>query len=92
MATIGTKEKKTIIDDNKKHETDTGSSNVQIALLSERINHLVEHLKVHKKDHHCRRGLLCLVGQRSRLLTYLKRTDFEAYKKLTEKLELKTKA
>jgi len=62
------------------HETDTGSPEVQIALLTERIVHLTEHLKVHKKDHHSRRGLLMLVGRRRRMLDYVKRIDVERYR------------
>jgi len=62
------------------HETDTGSPEVQIALLTERIAHLTEHLKVHKKDHHSRRGLLMLVGRRRRMLDYVKRIDVERYR------------
>ncbi len=62
------------------HETDTGSPEVQIALLTERISHLTEHLKVHKKDHHSRRGLLMLVGRRRRMLDYVKSIDIERYR------------
>ncbi len=65
------------IAEHRLHETDTGSPEVQIAILSERINHLTEHLKVHKKDHHTRRGLLILVGRRRRLLDYLRRNDVD---------------
>ncbi len=68
---------------------DTGSPEVQIALLSERINELTEHLKEHKKDHHSRRGLLKMVGQRRGLLAYLKDTDIESYRKLIERLGLR---
>ena len=71
------------------HETDTGSTEVQVALLSERIAHLTEHLKMHKKDHHSRRGLLMLVGRRRRLLDYLRRTDVERYRALIAKLGLR---
>jgi len=71
------------------HETDTGSPEVQVALLTERINHLTEHLKVHKKDHHSRRGLLMLVGQRRRLLDYLRHNDVERYRALIAKLGLR---
>ena len=70
-------------------ETDTGSPEVQIALLTERINHLNEHLKVNKKDHHSRRGLLMMVGQRRRLMTYLKDQDIERYRALVAKLGLR---
>ena len=72
-----------------RHEGDTGSPEVQIALLTARINHLNEHLKVHKKDHHSRRGLLLMVGQRRGLLDYLKSTDIEAYRALIAKLGLR---
>ena len=72
-----------------KHASDSGSADVQIALLTERINHLTEHLKVHKKDHHSRRGLLMLVGRRRRLLDYLKRNDVERYRALIAKLGLR---
>ena len=71
------------------HETDTGSPEVQIAMLTERINHLNEHLKVHKKDHHSRRGLLKLVGQRRGLLNYLTRIDIERYRAIVAKLNLR---
>ncbi len=64
------------------HETDTGSPEVQIALLTERITHLTEHLKVHKKDHHSRRGLLMLVGRRRRMLDYVKSIDVERYRRI----------
>jgi len=74
--------KKEIVEDFRKHETDTGSPEVQIALLTERIKGLTEHFQTHKKDHHSRRGLLQLVGQRRRLLDYLKRSDFERYKSI----------
>lgn len=78
-----------IIDEYRTHETDTGSSDVQVALLTERINELTEHFKVHKKDHHGRRGLLKLVGRRRRLLDYLKRTDLERYRALIAQLGLR---
>lgn len=71
------------------HEGDTGSPEVQVALLTERINHLNEHLKLNKKDHHSRRGLLLMVGQRRGLLEYLKKTDIERYRTLIEKLGLR---
>ena len=71
------------------HEKDTGSSRVQIALLTERINQLIEHFKVHKKDHHSRQGLLRLVGQRRRLLEYLKMTEPAAYQNVIEELNLR---
>ena len=72
----------------KVHETDTGSPEVQVALLTERI-HLTSHVKVHKKDHHTRRGLLMLVGQRRRLLNYLMKSDISRYRKLIESLGLR---
>lgn len=81
--------KQEIIENYKTHENDTGSPEVQIALLSERISHLTEHFKVHAKDHHSRRGLLKLVGQRRRLLTYLKDKDLERYRELIKKLGLR---
>ena len=71
------------------HEGDTGSPEVQIALLTERINHLNEHLKLNKKDHHSRRGLLLMVGQRRGLLDYLKKTDIERYRTLIAQLNLR---
>ncbi|HET6611245.1 MAG TPA: 30S ribosomal protein S15 [Kofleriaceae bacterium] len=71
------------------HETDTGSPEVQVALLTERIAHLTEHLKVHAKDHHSRRGLLSMVGNRRSLLDYLKRIDFDRYKALIQTLGLR---
>ena len=72
-----------------RHEGDTGSPEVQIALLTQRINHLNEHLKLNKKDHHSRRGLLLMVGQRRGLLDYLKSTDIEGYRSLIAKLGLR---
>ena len=84
------KELKTnIIESNKLHEKDTGSPEVQIALLTERINSLTEHLKVHKKDFHSRRGLLQMVGKRRKLLDYLKENDVVAYRNLIEKLNIR---
>jgi small subunit ribosomal protein S15 len=71
------------------HETDTGSPEVQVALISERINQLTDHFKTHKKDHHSRRGLLKLVGQRRRLLDYLKKKDTTRYKKLIDGLGIR---
>lgn len=81
--------KKALIEGNKRHPTDTGSPEVQIAILSERINYLTEHFKTHIKDHHSRRGLLKLVGQRRHLLDYLKRTDVERYRSLIQKLGIR---
>jgi small subunit ribosomal protein S15 len=72
-----------------KHPTDTGSPEVQIALLTDRINHLTEHLKNHKKDHHSRRGLLMLVGKRRRFLDYLKEIDIERYRAIIAELGLR---
>ena len=89
--TIGSKSKKEIIENSQVHETDTGSSEVQIAVLTERINHLVEHLKIHKKDHHTRRGLLILVGKRKKIMKYLQRKDKESFETLAKKLNLKVK-
>lgn len=73
------------ITDNRLHETDTGSPEVQIAILTERINHLNDHLKMHKGDHHTRRGLLQMVGRRRRLLDYVRNTDVERYRGLLVK-------
>ncbi len=81
--------KKTIIDRHKIHEEDTGSPEVQIALLTDRINHLTEHLKVHKKDHHSRRGLLRMVGRRRALLSYLLKEDAERYRAIISSLGLR---
>jgi len=81
--------KKEIIADHATNEGDTGSPEVQVALLTRRINDLTEHLKVHKHDHHSRRGLLLLVGRRRRLLQYLARTDIERYRALIGKLGLR---
>ena len=78
-----------IIAEHRLHDTDTGSPEVQIALLTERINHLTEHLKVHKKDHHSRRGLLMLVGRRRRLLDYVARTTSSATGQIIAKLGLR---
>ena len=82
-------EKKDIITAYGRHEGDTGSPEVQIALLTERINHLNEHLKLNKHDHHSRRGLLLMVGRRRGLLDYLRKTDIEAYRSLIAKLGLR---
>ena len=81
--------KREIIDRFKVHENDTGSPEVQIALLSNRITYLTDHFKVHKKDHHSRRGLLKLVGQRRRLLNYLKKTDKNRYQNIIKELGLR---
>jgi small subunit ribosomal protein S15 len=85
-----TKEAKSeVIDRFAKHEGDTGSPEVQIALLTARINELTEHLREHKKDHHSRRGLLMLVGQRRRLLNYLRRHELGRYRELVQELGLR---
>ena len=90
VITIITKAEKTaVIEANKTHEGDTGSPEVQIAVLTYRINDLNEHLKVHKKDHHSRRGLLKMVGQRRNLLAYLKEKDLERYRTLIARLGLR---
>jgi small subunit ribosomal protein S15 len=78
-----------IIQDFRRHEQDSGSPEVQVAVLSERISHLTEHLKTHRKDHHTRRGLLKLVGQRRRLLAYLRANEFSRYMALIERLGLR---
>lgn len=78
-----------IINKFKLHEGDTGSPEVQIAILTERINHLNEHLKIHKKDHHSRRGLLKMVGQRRGLLNYLQDNNIERYRTIVDKLNLR---
>ena len=78
-----------VITEYRQHETDTGSPEVQIALISQRITYLSDHFKVHEKDHHSRRGLLKLVGQRRRLLDYLKRSDVERYRKVVSSLTLR---
>ena len=82
-------DKSTTITDYRLHDADTGSPEVQVALLTERINHLTEHLKTHKKDHHSRRGLLMLVGRRRRLLDYVKENDVERYRQLIARLGLR---
>ena len=84
-----TVKKKEIIEKFKTHDTDTGSSEVQIALLSERITYLTDHFQTHKKDHHSRRGLLKLVGQRRSLLNYLKRKDINKYRSLIKDLGIR---
>ena len=81
--------KSNVITDSAVHEGDTGSPEVQIALLSARILQLTEHLKIHKKDHHSRRGLLMLVGQRRRLLNYLTKVDIERYRSVVQRLGLR---
>jgi small subunit ribosomal protein S15 len=86
---LDTATKKKIITEHGSAETDTGSPEVQVAMLSRRISDLTEHLKEHKHDHHSRRGLLLLVGRRRRLLNYLARTDINRYRALIEKLGLR---
>lgn len=81
--------KKEIIDRFRLHEKDTGSPEVQVAILSNRINYLTDHFKTHKKDHHSRRGLLKLVGQRRRLLNYLKKTELSRYQTIIKELGLR---
>ncbi len=83
------KDTKTIIEEFGTHETDTGSPEVQVALLTERITHLTEHLRSNKKDHHGRRGLLMMVGKRRRLLAYLRDQDVERYRSLIARLGLR---
>ena len=86
---ISKEKKAAIIAEYGKTPTDTGSTQVQVAILTARINELTEHLKIHKKDHHSRRGLLMMVGQRRGLLEYLKKTDIAEYRALIEKLGLR---
>ena len=82
-------QKVSVIEGNRTHESDTGSPEVQVALLSERISYLTEHFKSHPKDHHSRRGLMMMVGQRRRLLDYLKIKDLKRYRGLIEKLGIR---
>ncbi|NLJ16834.1 MAG: 30S ribosomal protein S15 [Clostridiales bacterium] len=82
-------EKQAVIAENRKHENDTGSPEVQIAILTKRINDLTEHLKVHKKDHHSRRGLFKMVGHRRNLLNYLMKKDIERYREVIAKLGIR---
>ncbi len=86
---LTTEQKRGIIDRFQLHGSDTGSTEVQVAILSERINYLTDHFKVHAKDHHSRRGLIKLVGQRRRLLNYLKSKDIDRYRALIEQLGLR---
>ena len=86
---IAQQEKHGVVEQYRLHQTDTGSPEVQIALLSQRIEHLTEHFKIHPKDHHSRRGLLKLVGQRRRLLDYLKNNDFARYQGLIGRLGIR---
>uniref|UniRef100_A0A7V6DNM7 Small ribosomal subunit protein uS15 n=1 Tax=Desulfobacca acetoxidans TaxID=60893 RepID=A0A7V6DNM7_9BACT len=87
--TLDAAQKRDIIDRFRQHESDTGSTEVQVAILSERISYLTDHFKTHAKDHHSRRGLIKLVGQRRRLLNYLKNKDIERYRTLIEQLGLR---
>lgn len=87
--TLSKDQKIDIIGDYQLHVSDTGSPEVQVAILSHRISYLTEHLKDHKHDHHSRRGLLKMVGQRRRLLDYLKRADFDRYKNLIQRLGIR---
>lgn len=82
-------EKAATIQRYRTHDTDTGSTRIQVAVLTERINYLTDHFRVHRKDHHSRQGLLKMVGQRRRLLSYLKRTDVEGYRSLIDTLGLR---
>ncbi len=82
-------EKTAVIEDNRTHENDTGSPEVQVAILTKRINDLTEHLKEHKNDHHSRRGLLKMVGHRRNLLNYLKKKDIERYRTIIAKLGIR---
>jgi small subunit ribosomal protein S15 len=82
-------EKTATIEKYRAHDADTGSTRVQVAVLTDRINYLTEHFRTHRKDHHGRRGLLKMVGQRRRLLDYLKRTDVESYRQLIQELGLR---
>jgi len=86
---LTTKDKKELIDRFKLHQDDTGSPEVQVGLLTHRISYLTDHLKVHKKDHHSRRGLLILVGRRRRLLNYVKNKDVKRYRSIIETLGLR---
>jgi small subunit ribosomal protein S15 len=86
---LAKEEKKELIHQFGGHDNDTGSAEVQVALLSNRITYLTEHFKIHKKDHHSRRGLIRLVSQRRKMLDYLKRTDFEGYQQIIAKLGIR---
>lgn len=87
--TLNTEQKNNIVKTFATHEGDTGSPEVQVALITKRIDYLAEHFRTHKKDHHSRRGLLHLVSQRRSLLNYLKKKDIERYRKLVQSLELR---
>ena len=86
---LSTQTKRTVVDEHRTHERDTGSPEVQVALLTERINGLSDHFKTHKKDHHSRRGLLKIVSQRRRLLDYLRRKNPTRYQALIQRLGLR---
>jgi len=86
---IAAEAKKRVIDSHRRHEKDTGSPEVQVALLTERINELSDHFKAHEKDHHSRRGLLRIVSQRRQLLDYLRRSDSARYQELIQRLGLR---
>jgi small subunit ribosomal protein S15 len=89
MSAIAAERKSELITKFRTHESDTGSPEVQIALLTDRIQHLTEHFKTHSKDHHSRRGLLQLVSQRRRLLDYLMRSEFQRYRKVIKELNIR---
>ena len=86
---LSVEQKKEIMSQFKRHDSETGSPDVQVAILTKRINDLTEHFKIHKKDHHSRRGLLMLVGQRRRLLNYIKDRDIKRYRELVQALNLR---
>ena len=86
---ISAETKRNVIETHRRQDTDTGSTEVQVGLLTARLSELSEHFKTHKKDHHSRRGLMRVVSQRRRLLDYLKRTDFDRYTKLIDSLGLR---
>jgi small subunit ribosomal protein S15 len=86
---LATERRTEIVEQFQQHPGDTGSAEVQVALLTERINHLTQHLRIHRKDHHSRRGLLKMVGQRRRQLAYLNNTDVERYRAIVAKLGLR---
>jgi len=89
MSHLTAERKKELVGRFGRTDADTGSTEVQIAMLTERINHLTEHLRTHRKDHHSRRGLLMLVGKRRRFLNYLQRTDLDRYRELIKELGLR---
>ena len=86
---LSTERKTEIVQQNQRHEVDTGSAEVQVALLTEQINHLTQHLRTHRKDHHSRRGLLMLIGKRRGLLEYIKNKDPERYRVVIERLGIR---